>query len=154
LHKSSTPLSKNHALIFIEDLKVGNLSASAQGTVNQPGKNVKAKAGINRSILDRGWFEFRRQLAFKQIWRGWRVVSVPPIYTSQPCPGCFLISAGNRRTQSRFQCIACGYENHADRVGAINVRRAGHAQLACGEKVQSGHSMNHEPPEVFQPVAG
>lgn len=150
LHKTSTYLSKNHALIFVEDLQVKNMSASAKGTVDQPGKNVKAKAGLNRSILDQGWFEFRRQLEYKQNWRGGMVVSVPPMYTSQQCPECFSISAGNRRTQSRFQCISCGYENHADLVGAINVRRAGHARLACGEMAQSGRSMNQEPAEVSQ----
>jgi putative transposase len=70
LHKTSANLSKNHALIFVEDLKVKNMSASAKGTADQPGKNVKAKGGLNRSILDQGWFEFRRQLAYKQVWRG------------------------------------------------------------------------------------
>jgi putative transposase len=64
LHKTSTHLSKNHALIFVEDLKVRNMSASAKGTVDQPGRNLKAKAGINRSILDQGWFKFRRQLEY------------------------------------------------------------------------------------------
>jgi putative transposase len=52
LHKTSANLSKNHALIFVEDLKVKNMSASAKGTVDQPGKTVKAKSGLNRSILD------------------------------------------------------------------------------------------------------
>jgi putative transposase len=132
-------------LIFFEDLKAKIMSASTKGTVDQPGKNVKAKAGINRSILDQAWFEFRRQLEYKQSWRGGMVVSVPQ---------CLLVSAGNCRTQSRFQCMVCGYENHSDWVGAINVRRAGHAQLACGERVQPGHLMNQEPTEVFQPVAG
>jgi putative transposase len=154
LHKTSTHLSKNHALIFVEDLKVKNMSASAKGTVDKPGKNVKAKSGLNRSILDQGWSEFRRQLAYKQVWRGGMVVSVPPMYTSQQCPECLLVSADNRRKQSIFQCVACAYENHADLVGAINIRRAGHTQLACGERVQSDHSMNQEPTEVFQPVAG
>lgn len=152
LHKTSTDLSKNHALIFVEDLKVKNMSASAKGTIDQPGKNVKAKTGLNRSILDQGWSEFRRQLEYKQAWRGGMVIAVPPMYTSQQCPECFSISADNRKTQSRFLCIACGYENHADLVGAINVRRAGHARLACGEMVHSGHSMNQEPAEANQLV--
>lgn len=39
--------------------------------------------------------------------------------------------AGNRRTQERFACVACGFKENADLVGAINVLRAGHARLAC-----------------------
>ncbi|MCO1589976.1 transposase, partial [Escherichia coli] len=62
LHKVTTTVSKNHAMIVIEDLKVSNMSKSAAGTVSQPGRNVRAKSGLNRSILDQGWYEMRRQL--------------------------------------------------------------------------------------------
>ncbi|ENT3830761.1 RNA-guided endonuclease InsQ/TnpB family protein, partial [Escherichia coli] len=55
LHKVTTTVSKNHAMIVIEDLKVSNMSKSAAGTVSQPGRNVRAKSGLNRSILDQGW---------------------------------------------------------------------------------------------------
>lgn len=65
LHKVTTTVSKNHAMIVIEDLKVSNMSKSAAGTVSQPGRNVRAKSGLNRSILDQGWYEMRRQLEYK-----------------------------------------------------------------------------------------
>ncbi|MBW9297130.1 transposase, partial [Escherichia coli] len=45
LHKVTTAVSKNHAMIVIEDLKVSNMSKSAAGTVSQPGRNVRAKSG-------------------------------------------------------------------------------------------------------------
>lgn len=70
LQKASDRLSKNHAMIVIEDLKVGSMSRSAKGDQKNPGVNVKAKSGLNRSILDQGWFEFRRQLTYKQTFRG------------------------------------------------------------------------------------
>lgn len=54
LHKTSTQLAKSHGLIVMEDLKVGNMSKSSKGTKENPGKNVKAKSGLNRSILDQG----------------------------------------------------------------------------------------------------
>ena len=60
LHKASTAISKSHAMVCIEDLKVSNMSASAAGTTEQPGRNVRAKSGLNKAILDQGWFEFRR----------------------------------------------------------------------------------------------
>ncbi|OZA15476.1 MAG: hypothetical protein B7X85_07290, partial [Thiotrichales bacterium 17-46-47] len=62
LHKASTMLSKNQALIVVENLKIGNMSRSARGTGQEPGRNVRAKSGLNRSILDQGWGEFLRQL--------------------------------------------------------------------------------------------
>ena len=85
LHKVTTTISKNHAMIVIEDLKVKSMTKSAAGTVSQPGRNVKAKTVLNRSILDQGWYEMRRQLEYKQLWRGGQVLAVPPSYTSQRC---------------------------------------------------------------------
>jgi putative transposase len=61
LHKASATISKNHALVVVEDLKVSNMSRSAKGTVDAPGRNVRAKSGLNKSILDQGWGEFRSQ---------------------------------------------------------------------------------------------
>jgi IS605 OrfB family transposase len=132
LHKASHDISKNHAMIVLEDLKISNMSKSAKGTLEEAGKHVQAKSGLNKSILDQGWYEFRRQLTYKQHWRGGSVLLVSPKNTSITCPCCGLISKENRHTQSEFLCIECGHTDHADRVGAFNVLRAGHAQLACG----------------------
>ncbi|EOZ1116163.1 RNA-guided endonuclease InsQ/TnpB family protein, partial [Escherichia coli] len=96
LHKVTTTVSKNHAMIVIEDLKVSNMSKSAAGTVSQPGRNVRAKSGLNRSILDQGWYEMRRQLEYKQLWRGGQVLAVPPAYTSQRCACCGHTAKENR----------------------------------------------------------
>ena len=131
LHKTSTTISKNHAMVCIEDLQVRNMSKSAAGTIEQPGKNVRAKSGLNKSILDQGWFEFRRQLDYKLAWQGGWLIAVPPQNTSRTCPACLHVSADNRQTQTQFLCVACGFEENADLVGAINVLRAGHARFAC-----------------------
>jgi putative transposase len=148
LHQITHTISKNHAMVCVEDLQIKNISKSAGGSLAVPGKNVSAKRGLNKAILDQGWYEFRRQLEYKQSWRGGIVVAVPPQYTSQTCPECHYVAARNRQTQSQFACVKCGYQNNADIVGAINILRAGHAQLACGETVQLGRSMNQEPIEV------
>jgi putative transposase len=131
LHKVTTTISKNHAMVCIEDLQVRNMSRSAAGSAAQPGKNVPAKSGLNKSILDQGWFEFRRQLDYKLAWSGGHLIAVPPQNTSRTCPCCGNISKDNRHSQARFECVECGYEENADLVGAINVLRAGHARLAC-----------------------
>ena len=131
LHKSSTTISKNHALVCIEDLQVRNMSKSASGSAETPGRNVRAKRGLNKAILDQGWFEFRRQLDYKLTWKGGWLVAVPPQNTSRTCPCCDHVSKENRQTQARFECVQCGFEENADVVGALNVLRAGHARFAC-----------------------
>lgn len=148
LHKTTTTISQNHAIVCIEDLQVRSLSKSAAGSSEAPGRNVRAKSGLNKSILDQGWFEFRRQLEYKQAWRGGDVLAVPPRNTSRTCPCCGHVSAENRQTQAKFACVECGYENNADLVGAINVLAAGHAVLACGGMVQSGRPAKQEPAEA------
>ena len=150
LHKTTTTISKNHAIVCIEDLQVRNMSKSAAGSSDSPGRNVRAKSGLNKSILDQGWFEFRRQLEYKQVWLGGDVLAVPPRNTSRTCPACGHVSVENRQTQATFECVDCGYENNADLVGAINVLERGHRLLACGELAQSGRSVKQEPAEVSQ----
>ena len=78
LHKTSTAISQNHAMVCIEDLQVRNMSQSASGSIEIPGKRVRAKSGLNKSILDQGWFEFRRQLDYKLSWNGGSLILVPP----------------------------------------------------------------------------
>ena len=144
LHKTSNTISKNHAMIVIEDLKVRNMSKSAKGLIDKPGHNVKAKSGLNKSILDQGWFEFRRQLEYKQAWRGGWVQTVPPQYTSQRCSCCGYVAKSNRTSQSRFECLNCGHAENADINAARNILAAGHAVLACGEPGLLDRSMNQE----------
>ncbi|MRV76499.1 transposase [Duganella sp. FT92W] len=145
LHKTTTTISKNHALVCIEDVQVKNMSRSAKGTVEQPGSKVRQKSGLNRAIVDQGWGEFHRQLGYKLAWNGGMLLAVPSHHTSQTCPACGHVSQDNRRTQAQFLCVDCGYKNHADVVGAINILARGHRVLACGELAQSGCSMKQEP---------
>ena len=150
LHKVTSEISKNHAMIVIEDLKVSNMSKSAKGTAERHGRNVRAKSGLNRSILDQGWYEMRRQLEYKQLWRGGQVLAIPPAYTSQRCACCGHTAKENRQTQSKFVCQVCGYTENADINGARNILAAGHAVLACGGMIQSGRPLKQEPTEASQ----
>ena len=123
LHKESTGLAKSHGVYRLEKLRVRKMTASGAGTVEEPGKNVAQKSGLNRSILDQGWGMFATFLSYKEQERGGRVEFTPAPYTSLRCPaaGCGHTHANNRPTRDRFCCEACGYEGHADVVGAINV---------------------------------
>ncbi|WP_043885301.1 RNA-guided endonuclease InsQ/TnpB family protein [Gallibacterium anatis] len=127
LHQTSSKISKNHAMIYVEDLQVSNMSRSAKGTVEEHGKNVAAKSGLNQAILDQSWFEFRRQLDYKTQWQGGFLVAVPAQNTSRTCPCCGHVAKENRQTQANFECVECGYTENADVVGAMNVLARGRA---------------------------
>ena len=148
LHKATTTISKNHAMVCIEDLQVRNMSKSAAGGVESPGRNVRAKSGLNRSILDQGWFEFRRQLQYKLAWSGGMLIVVPPHNTSRECPACGHTEAANRMTQAQFRCVECGFSAHADLVGAINVLARGHRMAACGDTSPARGASAQEPAEA------
>ena len=107
------------------------MSKSAKGDVEQHGKNVKQKSGLNRMILDQSWFEFRRQLDYKLLWNGGHLVAVSPQNTSRTCPCCGHTAKDNRQTQAVFECVECGYTENADAVGAINVLKRGQAIQAA-----------------------
>ena len=91
--------------LAVEDLQVENMSKSGKGTTEVPGKNVAAKSGPNKAILDQGWFKFRRQLEYKLNWRGGVLIAVPAHHTSQTCPACGHVAAENRQTQAKFVCV-------------------------------------------------
>ena len=136
LHKTANHFCKNHAVIVLEDLKVRNMSASAKGTIMEPGRQVRQKSGLNKAILDQGWYQFRQFLSYKQEWLGGQVILINPQFTSQRCSECSHVSAENRRSQSLFCCVECGYYDHADVNAAKNIKAAGSAVLACGGKAE------------------
>ena len=148
LHKVTTEISKNHAIVCIEDLRIGNMTKSAAGTKENPGKMVRQKSGLNRAILDQGWGAFRQMLEYKMKRCGGKLVFVPPQYSSQTCPKCHHVSKENRKTQAEFECVACFYKNHADVVAAIIILERGYRLLACGEMVHIDLSMKQEPTEA------
>ena len=133
LHKITTTISKNHAMIACEDLKVANMSKSASGSATQHGRNVnvKAKSGLNKSILDQGWGMMVNMLEYKQQWQGGLLIKVNPRYTSQTCFECKHIAKENRRTQANFECVKCTYIANADVNAARNILAAGHAVLSA-----------------------
>ena len=136
--KQSTEISKNHAKVYVEELQIRNMSASARGTVEEPGRIVKAKSGLNKSILDQGWHEFQRMLDYKLFWTGGMLVEVNPRHTSQQCSCCGHTAKENRQSQARFKCLACGYEENADVNAAKNILTVGRTGMACGSNRISG----------------
>ena len=130
LHKVSTEISENQAILVIEDLRVKSMSKSAKGNSDKHGKKVAQKSGLNRAILDQGWRLFATMLGYKQDWQGGTVLRVAPHHTSQTCPYCHHVAKENRLTQAEFVCVECGFSENADLVGAMNVLAKGHTLLA------------------------
>jgi len=117
--KTSTDLARRFDVIAVEDLKIGNMTRSARGTIDTPGAGVRAKAGLNRGILAAGWGRLVTRLEHKAPGR---VVKVNPRYTSQTCNACGHRAAESRESQSRFACAACGHRANADVNAACNIR--------------------------------
>jgi IS605 OrfB family transposase len=129
----SNRLSTDYAGIVFEDVKVKNMTASAAGTVAEPGVNVAQKRALNRSILDVGWGAIRERTQQKAPRRGCCTDRVRPHYSSQECPLCHHTEAANHRIRSLFVCQACGFAAHVDVVGAINVKHRAIAKGLGGE---------------------
>lgn len=125
IHKTTREIAEKCGTVIVEDLKIKNMTASARGTIENPGKNVKQKAGLNRAMLDTALGKIRRNLEYKCG----KLVEVNPAYTSQTCSECGHTNKENRKTQARFLCVSCGYASNADTNAAINIRRLGMAQL-------------------------
>jgi putative transposase len=144
LHKATTRLVRKNALIAIEDLQVRAMTASAAGTLDAPGTNVRQKAALNRSILRNGWGIARTMLEYKACWAGITLLAVPPAYSSQQCSRCGHVAAENRRSQARFACIECGHSDNADRNAAQIILLRGKEMLAGGCLLSTaGHAGTH-----------
>jgi len=132
LHKTSSQLVKSHSLIVMEELKIKEMSKSARGTKEEPGEKVKAKSGLNRSILDQGWHTFQKQLSYKLDWKGGKLILIDPKNTSLKCRICGHIGEENRLNQAEFECVRCGHAENADLNASINILAEGHSVIACG----------------------
>jgi putative transposase len=141
IEKATTDLARRCDFFRIEDLTIKDMTKSAKGTKERPGKNVKQKAGLNRAILQSGWGQFARRLEDKAPYR---VERVDPSYTSQRCVECGYTAWENRESQAVFRCCACEYTGSADFVAAMNIA-GGHPVTARGGLVLSGRPMNREP---------
>ena len=153
LHKITTSISKSHAMIACEDLKVANMSKSASGTMENKGRNVKAKSGLNKSILDQGWGMVVNMLEYKQKWQGGLLIKVNPRYTSQTCFECKHIAKENRQTQAKFECVKCMYITNADVNAARNILAAGHAVLSVEGGCSKGRPLKQKTCDLREKVA-
>lgn len=143
IEKTSTDLARRYDIIGVENLSVSSMTRSAKGTIEAPGRNVRQKAGLNRSILAAGWGRLVTRLEQKAPGR---VVKVNPRFTSQTCNTCGYRAPGNRESQAVFRCAACGYQANADVNAAKNVR-----DIAAGLAVNARRGDPVAGPEKREP---
>lgn len=124
-HKLTKKLATKTHKVVLEDLKVSNMTKSAKGSIDTPGKSVKAKSGLNREILNMSLYSVKMQLEYKCIRYGSQLVLVNPAYTSQTCSCCGHVDKENRKTQAKFECVSCGYKDNADKNAAKNILNRG-----------------------------
>lgn len=134
-HKLTTQIAKNHGLVVLEDLRLKNMSKSAKGTIEKPGKMVKQKSGLNRELLNIGIGMMEQMLDYKCRWHGSHLVLVNPKNSSRECSKCGHTSKQNRKSQSIFKCISCNHEENADLNAAKVILARGRRVLACGENI-------------------
>ena len=129
---------------MIEDLKVGDMTRTARGTVETPGTLVQKGANENRSLLDVSPRMIRTMLEYKAPWYGSRIVVVDPMETSQCCSACSTVNAASRISRSRFVCTNCGSILDADVNAAKNILKLGVSPtgglpgMACGSSRITG----------------
>ena len=120
-HQTSRQIADTAGLVVVEDLQTKGMTASAKGTADKPGRNVKQKSGLNREILNTGWSQLRAMLDYKAA----HVIAVNPAYTSQTCNACGAVDKENRQSQAGFKCVHCGHADNADVNASLNVLASG-----------------------------
>ncbi|PWC54679.1 transposase [Azospirillum sp. TSA6c] len=124
-HERTTEIARTYGVVVLEALKTRDMTASATGTAENPGRNVRQKAGLNRAILGNAWHQFETLLSYKIAERGGELRRVNPAYTSQCCAECGTIDKASRESQATFRCGHCGHTANADTNAARNILRAG-----------------------------
>jgi putative transposase len=127
LHKAANRIVRSADVIALEVLDVRAMTRSAKGTLAEPGRNVAAKSGLNRALLDAGFGKLATLIREKAAWAVREVVGVDARYSSQTCGRCLQVDSKSR-WRRRFRCVACGWTCHADVAAALEIRRRAELQ--------------------------
>jgi len=147
-------MNNNHVVIIVENLRIANMTRSAKGTVDKPGRNVTQKSRLNRFILDLGWGFFIGMLVYKQNWRGGLLLKVPTMNSSIECSKCVHIATDNGPVCELLWCTCCGHQKHADIHVARNLLRKDLILFTLSEE-NIGRIMNELPEGIrYKPVKG
>ncbi|MBO4272466.1 RNA-guided endonuclease InsQ/TnpB family protein [Microbispora triticiradicis] len=148
-HQTTTELAATFGVVVVEDLKITNMVRSARGTVDDSGRNVRQKAGLNRAITGEAWGRTVTLLEYKTSDRGGHVVKVPARGTSQTCHQCGHCDPA-ARAGIRYACVnpACGWAGHADTNAAINIRNAAGTAVSGRGDLGAARSAKRQSPHA------
>jgi putative transposase len=132
-HVSKKIVNSDAQVLVFEALKLKNMTRSARGSCEQPGKQVAAKSGLNRAILDCNLGQQLEFVKYKAIREGKLVLRVNPKGSSIECRKCAHSDPNNRMTQESFQCLRCGHTEHADVHAAKVVAQRGFLDFVSGK---------------------
>jgi putative transposase len=148
-HQTTTTIARAYGTVVVEALTITNMVTSARGTVDQPGRNVAQKAGLNRSIAAEAWGRTVTMLTYKTARHGGTLVKVPAPGTSRRCSACGITTPGSRESQAVFVCKNpdCGWSGNADhnaarnilhlyRIGLVAIPAAGRAVVRRARRVK------------------
>ena len=138
-HHVSKSIASEYDVAYVEKLNIRGMTKSAKGTREKPGRNVKAKAGLNRKILASAWGTLELCLNYKM-----EVRHVHPAYTSQTCHKCGHVDKDNRN-RADFKCTACGHTDDADVNAASNILAFGIGATGRGGGDTGGASCHSRP---------
>ena len=151
-HQLAAAIVQAYDLIAVEDLRIANMTKSAAGTPEDPGRNVAAKSGLNRSILEQSWGRLYGKIEYKAASAGARFVRVSPAHTSQTCSLCGAIDAKSRRSQADFHCTSCGHVDNADVNAAVSILCRGLVALGSADSSADAHRGMEYQPRPLGPV--
>ena len=142
-HRITTALVRRFGVVA--ELRIDTMTRSAGGTAEEPGAQVAAQAGLNRSIMEQTWGLLLSQLRHKAEWAGYEVVEVPARYTSRDCSRCG--ARNDPGSSERYRCAACRASVDRDLNAAPNILRAGKLAVAgrepaerCREVLRHSHA--------------
>lgn len=134
-HNESSKLVNEFDRIYMEDLNVAGMTKSAKGTVDNPGKNVKQKSGLNKSILDVGFGGFKNMIEYKTKFNNKEVVLVDRFFaSSKTCNNCGTKNKDLKLSDRIWICSSCGTELDRDENAAKNIKAEGRKSLMTTKK--------------------
>ena len=144
-HQVSAALARQFQHFVFEDLDAQAMQRSARGTKEKPGRNVKAKTGLNRKMAQ---FSCMGKIRTLLDYKAWHIIEVPAPYTSQTCVRCGHVEKDNRKGEA-FKCLSCGHTDHADLNAAQNIRNLGLKKLLAGGTPVTGRGEDNEAGAFF-----
>ena len=121
IHQQTSYLVTQCEVLATEELRVKNMSRSAAGTVEKPGKRVKQKSGLNRELLSLGLSMAHQMLGYKAEEAGCRLhlSNTRQLKPSQRCAKCWALVP--KTLKDRVHVCSCGHTMQRDQNSAAVV---------------------------------